>query len=390
MLREAPRRRQRFERTLPLVDLAPIHDEVATDLERVWGRVLASGSFIGGIEVAEFESDWASYCGTRTAVGVGNGTDALALTMQALGIGPGDEVIVPANTFIATAEAVVVAGARPRFVDVDAETLLVSAEAVAAAINERTAAVIVVHLYGNVADMDAIGAVAQAHGIAVIEDAAQAHGATFRGRKAGSLGTAGCFSFYPGKNLGALGDGGAVVTNDVALADRIRSLSNHGRAHGSWYEHDAIGTNSRLDALQAAVLSVKLARLDDWNESRRNVARLYGKLLSGTRCRLVQGLPDGEGVHHLLVARVDDRDRIRDVLRGRGIETGIHYPVPCHRHEPYAQFATETLPVSERSASEILSLPIYPRMKPSQIERVSLAMRDAVGAKAATRRRRQR
>jgi dTDP-4-amino-4,6-dideoxygalactose transaminase len=374
-----PETLRRSRKSIPLLDLGPMHGAISNELERAWGRVVSSNSFVGGIEVAEFERDWAAYCGTRFAVGVGNGTDALVLTLRALGIGPGDEVIVPANTFIATAEAVLIAGATPRFVDVDPQTLLVTPEAIADAIGPRTAAAIPVHLYGNVADMEAIGRVADRAGIVLIEDAAQAHGATFDGRKAGSFGVAGCFSFYPGKNLGAFGDGGAVVSDDAALVDRIRVLANHGRTSGSWYEHGAVGTNSRLDALQAAVLSVKLRHLDDWNESRRKIAHMYGKLLAGTRCEVVRGDARGRGVHHLMVVRVSDRDRVRDELRALGIETGIHYPVPCHQQGPYARFSDEPLPVSEDAATEIVSLPLFPHMKPAQIERVALAVRGAVG-----------
>jgi dTDP-4-amino-4,6-dideoxygalactose transaminase len=390
MLREATRQRRRDEPPVPFVDLDALHAPLTDELERAWGRVFASRSFIGGVEVSDFESDWATYCGTRYAVGVANGTDALTLTLRGLGIGPGDEVIVPTNTFVATAEAVLLTGATPRFVDVDPDTLLITAEQVDAAVNARTAAVIVVHLYGNVAEMDAICAVAARHGIAVIEDAAQAHGATYRGQRAGSFGIAGCFSFYPAKNLGALGDGGAIVTDDAGLAERIRSSSNHGRANGSWYEHGTLGTNSRLDALQAAFLAVKLSYLDEWNNARRNVARMYRKLLLGTYCDIVRGPEGSEGVHHLLVARLRDRDRVRDILRAKGIETGIHYPVPCHLQLPYAHLADEPLPVSERASAEILSLPMFPQMSPSQIERVALAVRDAVGAKKPSTRRRPR
>ncbi len=388
MLLEQPRRRTRAAEPVPFVDLDALHEPLTEELERAWSRVLQSRSFIGGFEVAAFEQDWAEYCGTKHAIGVGNGTDAITLTLRALGIGPGDEVILPTNTFVATAEAIVLTGARPRFVDVDPQTLLVTTEHVEAAMNERTAAVIIVHLYGNVADAEAIVDAAARRGIPVIEDAAQAHGATLRGRRAGSFGVAGCFSFYPAKNLGALGDGGAVITNDGELADRLRSAANHGRAHGSWYEHDALGTNSRLDALQAAFLAVKLPHLDGWNASRRNIARMYRKLLLGTQCEIVREPDETEGVHHLLVARVADRDRVRDLLRGRGIETGVHYPVPCHMQPPFAGFADEPLTVAERAASEIVSLPMFPTMSPTQMERVALALRDAVGAKKPSRRRR--
>ena len=263
---------------VPFIDLAAMTGEVRAAVSDAWRGLLDSNRFIGGEAVDRFESEWAAYCGTTQAIGMANGTDAIQLTLRALGIAEGDEVIVPANSFVATAEAVVLAGATPRFADVDPATLLLNADALTAALTNRTRAVIVVHLYGQMVDMDAIGRVAERAGIAVIEDAAQAHGATWRGRSAGSVGIAGCFSFYPGKNLGAFGDAGAVVTSDAALAARLRSLRDHGRAGGSHYDHAYLGTNSRLDALQAVVLSAKLARLDDWNDA-------GGRSLRGTARR---------------------------------------------------------------------------------------------------------
>ena len=240
-------------------------------------------------------------------------------------------MLVPANTFIATAAAVLAAGARPAFVDVDPATLLITAEGVHRAVTTRTAAVIVVHLYGQPANMDAINAVASAAGIGVIEDAAQAHGATWNGKKAGSMSLAGCFSFYPAKNLGAFGDAGALVTNDGVLADKIRALSNHGRRHDDPYRHDLVGGNHRLDALQAAILSVKLTRLDTWNEGRRRAAQRYAAALSGLPAELQSIDPDAFSSHHLAVIQTDQRDRLRRALTAEQIGTGIHYPVPCHR-----------------------------------------------------------
>ena len=355
-----------------------MHDEIRPDLDRVWDRVVSAGSFVGGDEVDAFESAWAAACGVDHALGVGNGTDALVLTLRGLGIGEGDEVIVPANTFIATAEAVVLAGARPRFADVDDVTLLLTPDTIAAALTERTAAIIVVHLYGNVPDMDAITALAGRAKVAVIEDAAQAHRSSWHGRPAGSLGTVGCFSFYPGKNLGALGDGGAIVSNDGRLIEHIRSVINHGRSIEDRYRHDVLGTNSRLDALQAAVLSVKLTRLEAWNESRRSMVARYQERLSETPWRIVDQPEGGVSARHLLVLRTDRRDEVTAALDAQGIDTGIHYPVPCHRHPPFVSYAHGELPVAERAADEVMSVPLSPHMTAEQVERVCDAL---VGAR---------
>ncbi|WP_448616158.1 DegT/DnrJ/EryC1/StrS family aminotransferase [Modestobacter sp. URMC 112] len=361
---------------VPFADLAPMTQEVRQEVEASFARVLDSGRFIGGEVVERFEHDWAAYCRTRQAVGVGNGTDALQLALRGLGIGPGDEVVVPANSFVATVEAVVLAGATPRFADVAPDSLLMSAATLEAALTPRTRAVIVVHLYGQVADMDAVGRVAAASGLVVVEDAAQAHGATWRGRPAGSLGHAGCFSFYPGKNLGAFGDAGAVVTDDEHLARRIRSMRDHGRAPGSHYEHPLPGTNSRMDALQAAVLSVKLPRLAGWTAARRARAEQYRRELAGGPVRLVDDLSGGGHVYHLLVARVAARDRVRAALAAAGIETSLHYPTPSHLQPPYAGWADGPLPVTEAAAAQILSLPMYPHLTTAQVTRVC----DVLGA----------
>jgi dTDP-4-amino-4,6-dideoxygalactose transaminase len=353
---------------VPFVDLAPIHADIHDELLARMAAIVARGDFVGGGAVAEFEEAWAHYCGRRHAVGVANGTDALELALRALGIGPGDEVIVPANTFVATPEAVVAAGAAPHFVDVDPETLLVTPHLVADAIGPRTAAVIPVHLYGQVADMDGIVAVARRAGIAVVEDAAQAHGATWR-RRAGSFGEVGCFSFYPGKNLGAFGDAGAVVTDDAALAARVRSIANHGRSASSRHSHDAVGMNSRLDTLQAAVLLVKLPHLDEWNGLRRRAAARYrARFAEMAGVEPVAIDPRAGSVHHLEVVRLRNRDVAAEVLRRGGVGTGLHYPVPCHRQCPFA--ADVSLPVCEAAASEILSLPMYAHLSDEQVDRV--------------------
>jgi len=355
---------------VPFLDLAAQHAEVRAELDGAWADITATNGFIGGPHVAAFEAAFAGYCGTRTCVGVGNGTDALELILRALGIGTGDEVVVPANTFVATVEAIVTAGATPVFVDVDDDTLLVTADAIAAAIGPRTAAAIVVHLYGQMPDMDAIGAVAERTGIALVEDAAQAHGARWLERRAGAYGRAAAFSFYPGKNLGAFGDAGAITTDDIELADSIRSLADHGRRLDTRHEHDASGRNSRLDALQAAVLSIKLKRLDEWNSARRGAADEYRKRLDQTPCRVLGRDPRSVPVHHLEIVRVPDRPRVLGVLDAHGIGWGLHYPIPVHRQPPFAQFAREPYPVTERAAQEIVSVPMFPTITSREIEQV--------------------
>lgn len=363
--------------SVPFMDLAATTREVQPEIDRRWSRVLAANTFIGGPEVSEFEQVWAGYCGTSHCVGVGSGTDALTLTLRALGVSTGDEVIVPANTFVASVEAIIAAGAAPRFADVDPGTLLLSPATLAAAISPRTAAVIVVHLYGQPADMDALGAVAARAGLAVIEDAAQAHGATWQGRRAGAMGHAGCFSFYPAKNLGAFGDAGAVVTSDAQLAARIRSMADHGRAPGSHDRHDLAGTNSRLDALQAAVLCAKLPRLDGWNRRRRAVAARYRAGFTDGLVRIVDEPPQACGSGHLVVARVPERDQVRRRLAACGVQSAVHYPVPCHLQAPYRRFATRPLPAAEQAARDVLSLPTFPHLTAAQVDHVCAAVADA-------------
>jgi dTDP-4-amino-4,6-dideoxygalactose transaminase len=353
--------------TVPFADLHSIHREVADELDKMWESVIGSSAFIGGPYVETFESEWAEYCEVDHAVGVANGTDALRLTLSALEVGIGDEVIVPTNTFIATAAAVAAVGATPVFVDVDPATLLLTSEHVADAITPRTAAVIPVHLYGQPVDMPALMAVAQRTGIAVVEDAAQAHGARWDGRRVGSFGDAACFSFYPGKNLGALGDGGAVVTSNAKLADRIRQLSNHGRGPDR-YLHEVVGSNSRLDGLQAAVLSVKLARLDAGNASRRAAANRYRELLSGLPLEFTQQRPEAESVFHLFVVQAAGRDELVMALESAGISTGLHYPIPCHLQPAFAHLPPAHLPVAEAVALRLLSLPMFPHITDRQIE----------------------
>jgi dTDP-4-amino-4,6-dideoxygalactose transaminase len=355
---------------IPFLDLGAMSDEVRDEVLAAWEQLTKTNQFVGGEAVTQFEEEWAAFCGTRFAVGVANGTDALHLAMRALDIGPGDEVVVPANTFVATVEAIVLAGARPRFVDVDPATLLLTAEGLEEALTPATKAVAVVHLYGQMPDMDAIGAVAERHRLLVIEDAAQAQGATWQGRRAGSFGAVGCFSFYPGKNLGAFGDAGAVVTSDPAVDDRIRSLRDHGRAGAGHYQHDGFGMNSRLDAVQAVVLSAKLRRLEAWNASRRELYARYRELLDPSVATLVAEAPGSVGSLHLAVARVGERDRVREELAAAGIATGIHYPTPCHLMPAYREYADGPLPVAEATAGELLSLPMSPHLSASDVARV--------------------
>jgi dTDP-4-amino-4,6-dideoxygalactose transaminase len=363
---------------VPFTDIAAMTREVRDTVNQGWARLLESSRFIGGDAVTEFERAWAARCGVPHAVGVANGTDALHLTLTALGIGPGDEVIVPTNTFVATAEAVVLAGATPRFADVSPQTLLLTPADLEAAITPRTRAVIVVHLYGQMPDMTALCRTADQAGVIVIEDAAQAQGATWQGRPAGSLGRAGCFSFYPGKNLGAFGDAGAIVTRDASLVEVITSLRDHGRIADSHYEHQFVGTNSRLDALQAMVLSAKLARLEAWNEARRSIAARYRAAFGSAPAGLPDETPGAQGVYHLAVVRVRERARAQRRLRELGVQTAIHYPVPCHQQAPYREFATGPLPVAEEAAGEIVSLPMFPHMTPAQVTQVCDAVSEVL------------
>jgi dTDP-4-amino-4,6-dideoxygalactose transaminase len=352
---------------VPFLDIAAMHEPLWDELDDVVAQVSRSSAFVGGEQVEAFERAWSQYCHADHAVGVANGTDALELALRGLGIGPGDEVIVPTNTFVATGEAVVAAGATPVFVDVEPDTLLIDLDDAEAAIGPRTAALIPVHLFGQPTDMDAVAEFAQRHRLAVIEDAAQAHGATWRGRRAGSIGHAGCFSFYPGKNLGAFGDGGAVVTDDPILASRIRSLADHGRSAGAKHVHERVGKNSRLDGLQAAVLGVKLGHLDRWTAQRHAAHLRYAELLRALPVRRVKVAAGARSAHHLEVVRVDQRDEVAAALARNGVSTGIHYPVPCHLQPAMAGSAQRPLRTAEEAAAQILSLPMFPTMSGDQI-----------------------
>ena len=352
---------------VPFLDVLAGYEELRTEIDEAVARVLASGRYILGPEVEAFEEAFAAYCAADHCIGVGNGLDALHLALLAVGVQPGDEVIVSSNTFIATWLAVSYAGAVPVPVEPDAYHNLDAAK-VEAAITPRTRAILPTHLYGQPADLDALLDVARRHGLKLVEDAAQAHGAEYRGRRIGGHGDAVAWSFYPGKNLGALGDGGAVTTNDRNVAERVRLLGNYGSS--AKYVHDLRGYNSRLDPIQAAILSVKLRRLDDWNARRAKVASIYSNALSELSVETPL-VPEGtKPSWHLYVIQSDDRDRLAGCLRDDGVETLIHYPIPPHRQKAYAETG-HGLPVAERLASRILSLPIGPHLTIEQAERVA-------------------
>jgi len=365
--------------SVPFLDLAAQQAEVADEVLPVWRAQLLSAAFVGGEEVDAFEREYADYIGVRHVIGVSNGTDALELAYRAVGVEAGDEVIMPANTFIATAEAASRIGAVPVFVDVDVDHLLLDPAAVEAAITRRTRAIAPVHLFGQTAPMDAVGAIARRHGLAVVEDAAQAQGAAGPSGRAGALGHVAATSFYPGKNLGAAGDAGAVLTDSDDIAAVVRTLAAHGSAVK--YVHDRVGMNARLDAVQAVVLRAKLRRLEAWNAARRDAAERYAALLGGIRgVRLPAVRPGNTDVWHLYVVRVADRDRVLLRLAAAGIGVGIHYPTPVPLTAAYATRGTRRgqFPVAEAAADSILSLPMFPHLTPSQQERVAEVLGDAL------------
>ncbi|GGH49043.1 DegT/DnrJ/EryC1/StrS family aminotransferase [Microbacterium album] len=366
---------------VPFLDLAAQQAEVADEVFAVWRSQFGAAAFVGGPEVAGFEREYAEYIGVRHAIGVGNGTDALELAYRAVGVGPGDEVILPANTFVATAEAVSRIGAVPVLVDVDPEHLLMDPAAAEAAVTARTRAIVPVHLFGQTAPMAALAALAARYDLALIEDAAQAQGARSTAGRAGALGTAAATSFYPGKNLGAAGDAGAVMTDRDDVAEFVRNVAAHGSTIK--YVHDRVGLNSRLDALQAAMLRVKLRRLEAWNAARRAAAERYARLLADVPgVHAPTSRPGNRDVWHLYVVRVAQRDRVADALRSAGIGVAIHYPTPIHLTPAYAHLGHRAgaFPVSEGAAGRILSLPMHPHLTPAQQERVVATLRAAVGA----------
>jgi dTDP-3-amino-3,4,6-trideoxy-alpha-D-glucose transaminase len=361
---------------IPTTRLDPADPALMEELLATVERVARQGAFTMGAELEAFEAEFGDYCGSPHAVGVSSGTEAIVLALKALGIGPGDEVILPSNSFIATAEGVSLAGATPVLVDVDPATHLITAAAVAAAIGPRTRAVIPVHLMGSTVDMDPLLEVTRPAGLKVIEDTAQAHGALIGGRRVGTIGDVGCFSFYPTKNLGGWGDGGGIVTADAAVAERIRLLRSHGEQPR--YHHKMVGTTARLDALQAALLRVKLRRLDGWNDDRRRIGAALRAGLEGTSVELpVAAGPDGDHVFHLFVVRSAERDALRAHLDEHGVSSAVHYPFPIHRTEAYADLGLGegSLPVAERLAEQILTLPLFPTMSDQDISRIVDAVR---------------
>ncbi len=365
----------RMSSQIPFLDLHSQVRPLRNELDAAIARVIDSCGFILGEDVARFESEFARYCGTEHAVGVDSGTSALTLILRALEIGPGDEVVLPPNTFIATAEAISAVGARPVFADVDSETQLLDPEHVRAALGPRTRAVIAVHLFGRTAALDALLDITRARGIHLVEDACQAHGARYRGRPVGSFGVAAAFSFYPGKNLGAFGDGGAVTTRDASLAQTLRELRDHGQSRK--HEHRRLGCTGRLDTLQAAVLRVKLRHLESWNDGRRRAAARYDARLRDTDL----GIPppcasEEDHVYHLYVVRHPNREAVIRALQGSRIGYGLHYPVPIHRTPAYAWLGLGegSYPNAEGLAGEILSLPIYPELSDAHIDQVCEVM----------------
>jgi dTDP-4-amino-4,6-dideoxygalactose transaminase len=365
---------------IPLVDLKTQYTSLADEMNRAVISVMESTQFILGDEVKKFEEEFAKFCGTAHSVGVANGTDAIQMACRALDISAGDEVIVPANTFVATLIGAQQAGARPVLVDCRESDFLINPDLIERAITPRTKAIIPVHLYGQCADMDAILAIAKKHKLFVIEDAAQAHGAKLNGKSAGSFGEIGCFSFYPGKNLGAYGDGGACTTNSAAHYEKLRLVRNWGSVRK--YHHDVFGINSRLDTMQAAILRVKLKHLARWNEQRREKALYYDEKLHGVKKVILPGVRLGcEHVFHLYVIRVAERDRVLAQLNQNGVGAGIHYPIPTHLSPAFKDlgFGKGTFPVTEKLAGEILSLPLYPELTRDQMDVVISALKAAVG-----------
>ena len=350
------------------VDLSVQHKALEPEIKDVFNRVLANCSFVLGPEVEKFEKAFAAYCGVAHCVAVSNGTAALQLALEGLGVGPGDEVITVAHTFIATAEAINAAGARPIFVDIDPVSYTMDPAMLEKAITSRTKAIIPVHLYGQPADMDSINAIAAKHNLLVIEDSCQAHGAKYKGRRAGSLGTAACFSFYPSKNLGACGEGGAVTTNNSELAKKVRMLRDHGSVKK--YEHDFPAYNLRLEGIQGGILAVKLPHLDGWNENRRALAKRYNELFAGSKVAAPQQTPCAEHVYHLYVVVVEDREALRKALTEQGIENGLHYPVPLHLQKAYADLGYKKgdFPISEHVAANHISLPMYAELSVEHVE----------------------
>jgi dTDP-4-amino-4,6-dideoxygalactose transaminase len=365
---------------IPFVDLKAQYQSIKADVDSAIAAVISETAFVGGPYVKAFEEAFARYCGVANCVGVANGTDALFIALRALGIGAGDEVITVANSFVATSEAIRMAGAQVVFVDSDPVTMNIDVNGIEAKITPRTKAIIPVHLYGQPADMAPLRAVANAHGLRVIGDAAQAHGALYRGQPISQLADITCFSFYPGKNLGAYGDAGALVTDNAEWAATARMFANHGRTKK--YDHDFEGVNSRLDGLQAAILSVKLRHLDQWSEARRRNARLYNEALAGSGVVTPKEIPDARAVYHLYVVRVPNgrREALQEHLASNGVNTGIHYPIalPYLNAYKYLGHTADDFPEALRASGEILSLPMFPELTGDQVRHVADAVASAI------------
>jgi dTDP-4-amino-4,6-dideoxygalactose transaminase len=361
---------------VPYLDLEAQYDSIRTEVLTALEEICQSGRFAQGPATREFEEKFAEYCGTAHCLSLNSGTSALHLALRCLDIGPGDEVITVGMTFIATAWAISYVGAKPLFVDIDPARRTICPTKLEAAITPRTRAIIPVHLYGMPAEMDRIKAIADRHGLPIIEDAAQAHGARYRGKRVGQFGQIACFSFYPSKNLGAYGEGGALVTTDASIAQRARSLRDH--AQSQKYLHDEIGYNYRMDSFQAAVLAIKLKRLDGWNIARADRAAYYTELLSNSTYRLPMHFSDSECVWHCYVIETPERDRVRSVLQDAGIETAVHYPVPVHLQKAYAHLGYKPgdLPVTETLCQRCLSLPIYPELSKEKIITIASILLD--------------
>lgn len=363
---------------IPFVDLKRQYDSIREEVLAAIEEVLQNSSFILGPAVEKFENEFSDYCDSKHTLGVASGTDALFLTLKALEIGEGDEVITVPNTFTATVDAIVKSGAKPVFVEMDQETYNIDVHKIEERITQKTKAIMPVHLYGQPADMDEISRIAKRHSLYVVEDACQAHGARYKNRRVGSLGDAGCFSFFPAKNLGAYGDGGAVVTHNQALAEKIKMLRNYGQRKK--YYHECIGYNSRLDSIQATVLSVKLKHLDRWNCLRKQHADQYKKLLANNEILLPKEAPERTHVYHLFVIRTPKREELRRQLASKEIADGLHYPVPVHLQKAYRflGYKQGDFPITERCADEILSLPMFPELTNEEIKQVSDAIKNGL------------
>lgn len=366
---------------VPFLDLKAHHDPIRNEVLEAVAKVIDQNAFAGGPFVSGFENDFASFCKVKHALGVANGTDALWFALLALGVGHGDEVITVPSTFMATAEAISYCGAKPVFVDIDEATYTMNPQLLEAAITPKTKAIIPVQLFGQMSDMDPILAIAKKHGIPVVEDSCQAHGAEYKGRGAGTLGVAGCFSFYPGKNLGAFGEAGAVITNDDQLRTRMATLRDHGQ--DKKYYHSLVGWNGRMDGIQGAVLQIKLRRLADGNRARQERARQYTSLLTGTPGIILPKVAAyGSHVFHIYAIRVANRDKVLQAMGERGVSCGIHYPIPVHLQTAYQHLGlgVGSFPVAERCAREFLSLPMFPELTPAQVEYSAAQLKECVAA----------